>query len=765
MSCYGQRLKRPILPQLFHNIFSRKCHVLCCAAFAVSVVNTSFGQTRADAPDSQHVLVRAVTQESEGTFHKLRGAAVVETSEMIIKADEIDYDEKKGYAEARGNVKFDHFAAGEHIEADKVEYNLADETGKYYNVRGYSPAKIESRPGILTTKNPFSFEGKWAERLQDRYILHDGFVTNCKLPKPWWILRGSAFDIVPGERAIAHNSIFSVRRIPIFYTPMFYKSLERAPRKSGFLTPNIGNSNRRGIMLGAGYYWAINRSYDATYRAQLFTQRGVAHHVDFRGKPNAKTDFNFILYGVNDRGQLVDGERKDPASGYLMSFIGRSELKGGWSVRADVNYLSSFKFRQSFTESYYEAIYSEVHTTASLSKNWETYTINVVAWRGENFLSTNENDKVSIRRMPSVEFRSRDRQISDRVLPIWLSFDTSGSFLRRNELGNTTAQFVDRFDFEPRVSTALRWKDIHLIPSFSIRETHYGSSRNSQGHITGNGILRSSREFSAELILPSLARIYGGKRKHVIEPRASYRYVSGIDNFSSYILFDETELLSNTNEVEVSVTNRLFTKQKDGRIEDTLSWTVAQRRFFDPTFGGAVVNGQRNVLLSSATLTGYAFIDAARNYSPIVSVLRARGFSGISFEWRADYDPKRGHMTNSTFTGDKRFKNNIFISGGHNQVRSEQFLTPRANQLYASLGYGQENVKGFSARGFIVYDYQKQIMQHSQAQVSYNTDCCGYSVQYRRFSFGDRNENQFRVAFAIANIGSFGTLRRQERMF
>jgi LPS-assembly protein len=706
-----------------------------------------------------------VTQEAEGSLYKLRGAAVVETSEMIIKADEIDYDEKKGYAEARGNVKFDHFAGGEHIEADKVEYNLADETGKYYNVRGSSPAKIESRPGILTTSNPFSFQGEWAERLQDRYILHDGFVTNCKLPKPWWTLRGSAFDIIPGERAIARQSIFSIRRIPLFYTPMFYKSLQRAPRKSGFLTPNIGNSNRRGVMLGGGYYWAINRSYDATYRAQLFTQRGFAHHVDFRGKPNEKTDFNYILYGVNDRGQLVDGERRPATSGYLMSFLGRSELQGGWSVRADVNYLSSFKFRQAFTESYYEAISSEVHTTASLSKNWETYTLNVVAWRVENFLSGNENDKVSLRRLPSVEFRSRDRQVSERVLPVWVSLDSSASFLRRNELGNPTREFVDRIDFEPHVTTALRWKDIHLIPSFSIRETHYGSSLDKQGHITGNGIMRSSREFSAELILPSVARVYGGKRKHVIEPRAYYRYVNGIDNFHDFILFDETELLSNTNELEVSLTNRLFTKEKDGRVEDTLSWTVSHRRFFDPTFGGALVEGQRNVLLSSATLTGYSFLDIARRYSPISSVLRARAFAGVTLEWRADYDPLRGHITNSSFTGDRRFKNNIFISGGHNQVRSQQFLSPKANQLYSSFGYGQENVKGFSARGFVVYDYQKRIMQHSQAQFSYNTDCCGYSVQYRRFSFGDRNENQFRVAFAIANIGSFGTLRRQERMF
>jgi LPS-assembly protein len=38
-------------------------------------------------------------------------------------------------------------------------------------------------------------------------------------------------------------------------------------------------------------------------------------------------------------------------------------------------------------------------------------------------------------------------------------------------------------------------------------------------------------------------------------------------------------------------------------------------------------------------------------------------------------------------------------------------------------------------------------------------------VQYQRISAGTRNENVFRIAFAVANIGSFGTLRKQERVF
>ena len=40
------------------------------------------------------------------------------------------------------------------------------------------------------------------------------------------------------------------------------------------------------------------------------------------------------------------------------------------------------------------------------------------------------------------------------------------------------------------------------------------------------------------------------------------------------------------------------------------------------------------------------------------------------------------------------------------------------------------------------------------------------SVEYRRFALGSvRNENQFRFALTLANVGTFGTLRKQERLF
>jgi LPS-assembly protein len=226
-------------------------------------------------------------------------------------------------------------------------------------------------------------------------------------------------------------------------------------------------------------------------------------------------------------------------------------------------------------------------------------------------------------------------------------------------------------------------------------------------------------------------------------------------------------LLSNTTEAEISITNRFYAKRKDGRVDEVLSWQVTQRRFFDPTFGGAVIPGQRNVLLSSATLTGYAFLDGPRNYSPVVSSLRMMPDPRVGIEWRADYDPLRGHFVNSAISVDARISK-FFVVAGHDQVHSAEVLAPNANQFRGLIGYGEGNKRGWNAAFSAYYDYRLGVMQYSTTQLTYNSDCCGFSVQYqRRAKVGTilPPDNLFRVAFAISNIGSFGTLKRQERIF
>ncbi len=117
----------------------------------------------------------------------MRGSARIESTDELLKADEIDYDEETGQAEARGHVHVEYFSKGEKMDCDRLEYNFEDGTGKFYNVTGTAVSQVHARPGLLTTLNPYYFQAKWAERLDGHYILHDGFLTDCLIPRPWWV--------------------------------------------------------------------------------------------------------------------------------------------------------------------------------------------------------------------------------------------------------------------------------------------------------------------------------------------------------------------------------------------------------------------------------------------------------------------------------------------------------------------------------------------------------------------------------------------------
>jgi LPS-assembly protein len=332
---------------------------------------------------------------------------------------------------------------------------------------------------------------------------------------------------------------------------------------------------------------------------------------------------------------------------------------------------------------------------------------------------------------------------------------------------------MNRVNLAPHLTTAFHWGSFHLVPSIGIRETYYGEAQapyRDRFQVVGTNIVRSARDFSADLIFPSLARIYnrktvfGDKLKHVIEPRATYRYVTGIgDDFNRFIRFDETDLLSNTNELELSLTNRIYAKRGDS-VQEIFTWELLQKRYFDPTFGGALAPGVRNVFESTADLTGYAFLVGPRSTSPVVSLLRTNPIGGLGMQWQADYDPRQHGIVDSTLSVDYRWQK-YFVSAGNNEVHNDQALTPNANQFQFRGGFGDPNHRGWNAAVTGVYDYRKAVIQYSTAQVTYNTDCCGFSVEYHRYNIGIVDRSEWRVAFSVANIGSFGTLRKQDRVF
>jgi LPS-assembly protein len=764
---------------------------------------------KADLPPVDEIWYSGLIQDDRSEWKYLKNSAKVQTSDMVITADEIDFNSDTDWAYARGHVRMQHFATGDIINAGHAEYNIRTEEGKFYDVDGTAPAKIMTSPGSITTTNPFYFQAAWADRIKNRYVLHKGFVTDCKVPRPWWVFESPIFDIVPGDRAIARRAIFKLHRVPILYLPYFYRPLGRNPRQSGFLTPNLGHSSIRGYMVGGGYYWAINRSYDVDYVLQDFTLRGPAHTLDFRGKPNSVTDFNFNFYAVQDKGLPQPDGSVVKQGGSQFQLTAKTQI-WGFTGRLDYNYLSSFLFRQSFSNSYNSALSSEVSSIGYLQRHFDggNLTLNIVFQRDQLFeaatpLNQPKNDVV-IQKLPYVNFSGRDQQLPGDF-PVWFSFGSSAGLLRRQEsdiLSNgqytnlDTGLIMPRVDMEPRVSTAFRFLGFSLIPSITFGLTDYGKnySSNSTTEFTpascggypacppvasaynvvvqSSNLLRKDADFTLELHVPAIERVFtppkwlhmGEKVKHVIEVGATYEYVTGINQFQRIIHFDETDILSNTNQLTVDLTNRLYKKDKNGKVVEFLTWHVTQAHYFDPTFGGAVIAGQRNINLEAIELTPYTFLDGPRSYSPVVSSLTVNPYSFFSFDYRTAYDPFRHRFVDHAFTANFGYKK-FGVHINDTAITTNTLLVPQANQISFGASYGTSVRRGWNLGGSVTYDLLLQRQLYEFIQGTYNTDCCGFSVQLRRFNFGFRDENQYLFSFSLANLGTFGSMQKQDRLF
>jgi LPS-assembly protein len=220
--------------------------------------------------------------------------------------------------------------------------------------------------------------------------------------------------------------------------------------------------------------------------------------------------------------------------------------------------------------------------------------------------------------------------------------------------------------------------------------------------------------------------------------------------------------------------------------KEVATWEIAQKYFLDPTFGGAIVTGQRNVFTTTEDLTGIAFITEARHLSPVVSRLRVATSSRTDTEWDLDYDFQLGRINASTllvnynvgpFTvggGDAFLQipqpntTSLTPSEGHCSSATSTSLQPtcKFQQFRVALGYGGLTRRGFSAASSFGIDAETRQLQFATAQTTYNWDCCGVTLEYRRYAIANvRNENLFRFTFSLANIGSVGNLRRQERLY
>jgi LPS-assembly protein len=786
--------------------------------------------TAAAGQMEEEVTIRAVQQEKEGSVYHLRGAVEIDYRTYILHADQVTYNADTGDSEVEGHVTLDGGPYDEHVEASHGTYNIRTQTGTFYSVIGTVGLQLRKSRYVLATSNPFAFTGKIVEKHgPDHYLVRQGTVTTCDLPHPKWQFNARRIAVEVDGSAKIYHSDFRLMGMPIFYFPFVTHPVQKQQRQSGILIPSFGNSSTKGKIAGESVYWVFNRSMDATVGGEYYSKRGWSQRGEFRARPSETSYVFFNYVGVVDRGI---GSPRQNQGGEDARFLAERRI-GTFRGVANVDYLSSFVFRIAFTDVYTQAIDSEVRSQIFLSNTTNGFHFNALAERYQNFEVCNpatetnagcttltQTELIRVLHTPSLFLSGEERQLGNT--PFYWSFESAAEGLQRRQIGFRTAPLVGRFDLALSLAMPVQWRGWSLRPTLTLRDTFYTQRFDSAlaaatGTASDDALNRKSLETSVELRPPALSKVFdrpwlGRKWKHVIEPRMRYDYVTGVNNFANILRFDAADVLTNTNEIEYSLVNRLYAKHLDPNVKDCdlqgmstltiggvpqvgavpwelppnpdaqpcasgpreiLSWEVGQKYFFDPTFGNALnpLVQQRYVFTTTADFTGIAFLDSARHFAPIISRLRIETSPRTNTEWDLDYDLNGGRINNSTAL--VNYHAGPFTVGGGDaflRVLDNSLGTAKTlrdfHQFRVLFGYGQLNKRGLSAASSFGFDANTGSLQYATAQTSYNWDCCGLNLEYRRFALGSvRNENQYRFSFTLANVGAFGNLRRQERLY
>jgi LPS-assembly protein len=407
--------------------------------------------------------------------------------------------------------------------------------------------------------------------------------------------------------------------------------------------------------------------------------------------------------------------------------------------------------------------------------------------------------------LPNLRFDVLDRPLGNA--PVYWGLGSSLDYLSRSE-PHLHARNVGRVDVYPHLSLPLSTAGWNFTPEFAVRETFYTGSQNPDltsvnggtPTISHDGLNRADVEAGIDIRPPALERDFslpGWNRelRHVIEPELTYRYVNGIGaQARNVLLVDTSDIATNTSEAGLSITQRFYLRntstarpdptsvqpcvddEKQSAAEcpakqrEWASWQLAEKFFFDPNFGGAIILDRRNVFDSTLDLTGVAFLTGPRNLSPIISRLRFEAINNFRIEWDMDFDPKAGRLqSDNVFAGYSWANTTVGI--GHAMLNAVDenngtASTIQSQQVQPFVSIGKQTRVGFNFAANAGYDFVQNALQYAGVQAVYNWNCCGLTFGYRRFELGSiRDETQYLYSFTLANFGSVGDIRRSTSVF
>ena len=516
--------------------------------------------------------------------------------------------------------------------------------------------------------------------------------TTCPVGNDDWFLRASSIDIDQrSQRGVGRRVRVELKGVPILYAPVISFPVGEA-RKSGFLFPTIGTSNKSGFEFGAPYYFNLAPNYDLTLTPRFLSRRGYGLDGGFRylsARSNGRIATSFL---PND-----DLEGLDRGLGSLWH---RTDFRDNLRVDASFTQVSDSRYYEDFglgPDGTSLTFLDRYLSLSWLGRGWR------FDGRTQDFQTIDLTvDPLSrpYARLPQLAFTGAWPLSGNGPAA---SLDAEATWFDR-DVGVTGF----RLDLAPRLAWPVRGAGYHLEPSAAYRMTAYRLSDLAPG--ADDSVDRQAPILSLDTGL-EFERVASAGRHllQTLEPRLRYTWIPYRDQ-SDLPVFDTAlpdlnivqlfrtnryvgaDRLGDANEVAVGLTTRLL--QADSG-QQFLSATIGQRFFIERP--RVLLPGESPETRDASNLVGEIEMTALRNWSARLAMEWDRDASNtVRSQASVQYRLRRDAVVNAGYRYREGLLEQWDVSGAWRlspkwQLFARQVYSLRDNQSidrFAGFEYG-----------------------------------------------------------------------------
>ncbi len=512
----------------------------------------------AQSPEAGERIEVSAEDSIEATRETVRAQGNVEIRRgaTVFGADTVVIDHARRTLRAEGAVRVDH--PRYRLRAAGLEMNLDDETGTLLDAEVF----VEEERLRLSGSRVEKFTGQ-------TYEIRDGRLTTCLCEEgaaPWRIAAG-ALRLEEGAKAAMDDATLYLYDVPVLYLP-YLSFAYLTERTTGFLIPSFGWSRGDGVLYRQPFFWALDKSNDATFELAVESRTRAGMNAQYRTVWNRHTAGRLELSYFSERMRRSTSARDAaiadpgvPLDRWSVRGSHRHHPPAGWATFSDVALYSDNLAPRELAEFFV----SGANEQDILRANRYSASRLGFQWHGPDMALTGEVDYVQDLVQPQKRALHRAPHLSfTGGRGLWRGLGLEWDVALTHYLREQGSDGL-RVDMRPEITwRAAPLRHFRMDTRVALRETLYrldslegGSAAGSAAHAH-----RELMEFGWRLTT-ALSRTYrwkiGGweRLRHVLEPMLEYRFIPATDQ-DALPIWDPVDRIRRRNLLTVALNHRFW---------------------------------------------------------------------------------------------------------------------------------------------------------------------------------------------------------------